>query len=116
MAIWLEVLARLDHPDVWGPGADYLARCPNPAHPDRHPSFSMPKGEPSTTALAMLSSRSLSRSTEIADVLLRSQPRPRVRLRPRPGSARAGRSALPAPDLPLMTGPRGPAGSPWCTV
>lgn len=56
MAIWREVLARLDHPDVWGPGGlfpldafrrtgtGYLARCPNPAHPDRHPSFSMPKG------------------------------------------------------------------------
>lgn len=58
MAIWHDVLAHLDHADVWGPGglfpleafrrtgSGYTARCPNPAHPDRHPSFSMPRGKP----------------------------------------------------------------------
>lgn len=58
MAIWHDVLARLDHPDVWGPGGlfpleefrrtrtGYTARCPNPGHPDRHPSFSMQRRKP----------------------------------------------------------------------
>ena len=53
---WLAVLERLRHPDVWGPGGLYpleafrrtgrgwVARCPGGAHPDRHPSFSMPEG------------------------------------------------------------------------
>jgi DNA primase len=53
-APWRAVLERLRHPDVWGPGGLYpldafrrtgrgwVARCPGGAHPDRHPSFSMP--------------------------------------------------------------------------
>ena len=53
---WHAVLERLRHPDVWGPGGLYpleafrrtgrgwVARCPGGAHPDRHPSFSMPEG------------------------------------------------------------------------
>ena len=55
-APWRAVLERLRHPDVWGPGGLYpleafrrtgrgwVARCPGGAHPDRHPSFSMPDG------------------------------------------------------------------------
>ena len=53
---WRAVLEHLRHPDVWGPGGLYpleafrrtgrgwVARCPGGAHPDRHPSFSMPDG------------------------------------------------------------------------
>jgi DNA primase len=53
-APWRAILDRLRHPDVWGPGGLYpleafrrtgrgwVARCPGGAHPDRHPSFSMP--------------------------------------------------------------------------
>jgi DNA primase len=53
---WRGIVERLSHPDVWGPGGLYpldafrrsgrgwVARCPSGAHPDRHPSFSMPAG------------------------------------------------------------------------
>jgi DNA primase len=53
---WRRVVERLSHLDVWGPGGLYpleafrrsgrgwVARCPSGAHPDRHPSFSMPVG------------------------------------------------------------------------
>jgi len=53
---WRGIVERLSHPDVWGPeglypldafrrsGRHWIARCPSGAHPDRHPSFSMPAG------------------------------------------------------------------------
>jgi DNA primase len=53
---WRRIVERLSHPDVWGPGGlfpldafrrsgrGWVARCPSGAHPDRHPSFSMPAG------------------------------------------------------------------------
>lgn len=53
LSAWLdsEVYPRLSHEAVFGSldgfravGRGYLARCPNPAHEDRHPSFWMPDG------------------------------------------------------------------------
>ncbi|MGB9887682.1 MAG: hypothetical protein ACPLRW_11910, partial [Moorellales bacterium] len=55
LTTWLdqEVYPRLDHSMLFGDlpgfrrsGQGYVAHCPNPAHPDRHPSFYMPIGRP----------------------------------------------------------------------